>query len=431
MKQYFITSIIIASISFLSLKCKDVGVQPTDKTFTLTVEDVSCTEVWLKLSVVNIAHPAITLKRDGITVDTIYLARADTAIVDENLLPSHTYTYTASLLNGSLASSSTARTMDTTSHNFNWQTFTLGDGTGSSVLNDVAIINDTLAYACGAIYSGGSVYNLARWNGQAWQLQQIQFYTICGQQSRTPYSASSIFAFSKNDIWIAMDGDQVARWDGNAQTATICLPVSFSVKKLWGENPNSVYAVGYDGTNGIILHYNGSSWQKIESGTNTPIQDIWGAIDSKTGKRNILCGVSAGYNISGAQILSINENNTVSVVPWVSERRPFSVWFKDIFNIYTCGDGVFRRCPDLQWQEIAGASIIPAVTRKLRGQANNDIFVVGDYCYIAHYNGKDFHLFPEITTSISLYELRSCDFKNNMMIAVGGPGKAVIVRMWR
>jgi len=34
-----------------------------------------------------------------------------------------------------------------------------------------------------------------------------------------------------------------------------------------GENPNSVYAVGYDGTNGIILHYNGSSWQKIESGT--------------------------------------------------------------------------------------------------------------------------------------------------------------------
>jgi len=69
--------------------------------------------------------------------------------------------------------------------------------------------------------------------------------------------------------------------------------------------------------------------------------------------------------------------------------------------------------------------------KEITRTANNDIFVVGDYCYIAHYNGKDFHLFPEITTSISLYELRSCDFKNNMMIAVGGPGKAVIVRMWR
>ncbi|MGH2567306.1 MAG: hypothetical protein ACRDGA_03130 [Bacteroidota bacterium] len=36
---------------------------------------------------------------------------------------------------------------DTTSHNFAWQTFVLGDG--NSILYDVAIVNDTLAYAVG------------------------------------------------------------------------------------------------------------------------------------------------------------------------------------------------------------------------------------------------------------------------------------------
>ena len=40
---------------------------------------------------------------------------------------------------------------DTTSHNYAWQTFILGDG-NSSVLYDAAIINDTLIYAVGEIY---------------------------------------------------------------------------------------------------------------------------------------------------------------------------------------------------------------------------------------------------------------------------------------
>ncbi|MBI3006249.1 MAG: hypothetical protein HYY49_12660, partial [Ignavibacteriales bacterium] len=40
---------------------------------------------------------------------------------------------------------------DTTSHNFTWTIDTVGDG-NSSVLYDVAIINDTLAYAVGEIY---------------------------------------------------------------------------------------------------------------------------------------------------------------------------------------------------------------------------------------------------------------------------------------
>ena len=42
-------------------------------------------------------------------------------------------------------------TLDTTSHDFSWKTFTFGGG-GGSVLNDVAIVNDTLAYAVGEIY---------------------------------------------------------------------------------------------------------------------------------------------------------------------------------------------------------------------------------------------------------------------------------------
>ena len=45
---------------------------------------------------------------------------------------------------------------DTTSHNFLWTLDTLGDG-NSSTLYDVAIINDTLAYAVGEISVRNSI----------------------------------------------------------------------------------------------------------------------------------------------------------------------------------------------------------------------------------------------------------------------------------
>lgn len=90
----------------------------------------------------------------------IQLMAGDTVIMDEGLLPSQTYTYRAKVqspalpiwLGGNLTSQVQVRTMDTTSHDFTWQIYTLGDGTGSSCLYDVAIINDTLAYAVGEIY---------------------------------------------------------------------------------------------------------------------------------------------------------------------------------------------------------------------------------------------------------------------------------------
>ena len=44
----------------------------------------------------------------------------------------------------------TVTTMDTTSHNFTWQSWTFGD-IGSSVLYDVAIINENNIWAVGEI----------------------------------------------------------------------------------------------------------------------------------------------------------------------------------------------------------------------------------------------------------------------------------------
>jgi len=171
---------------------------------------------------------------------------------------------------------------DTTSNNFTWQTFTFGaSNAGSSHLQDVAIVSDSDIWCVGAVYLDSAdgapdpnAYNAIHWDGHNWQLKRIQFYTVCGQNRKTPYPAKTVYMINDTTIWIGMDGDQIAILNGEKQISIMCLPISFVMNKMWSDKDGSVYIVG-DG--GSILHYQNGSWQKIESGTTLDITDIWGS----------------------------------------------------------------------------------------------------------------------------------------------------------
>jgi hypothetical protein len=324
------------------------------------------------------------------------------------------------------------RTLDTTSHDFSWGETQLGDA-GSSFLRDVAIINDTLAYACGAIYKRDSIgdvdpnaYNLMKWDGTAWNPIQIQFYTICGQTSKTPYPASSVHAFGGDEIWIAMDGSQVARWNGSTQSATMCLPVSFLIKKLWGENPNSVYAVGEGGN---ILHYASATWQKLETGTAVNLRDITGGI---SGKPVWACGYSSDYSQSA--LLAYDGQAWHTMWTRAGGSTPplgdlvSSVAAVGRFLYLTSNLGAFR-------QSLAGTPVdavrllsLASFPYRIRGSSANNIFVVGDYTSIWHYNGMTWKLLNSGAPTRPLYGLA---VSANLVIAVGAdfsslPARAVI-----
>ncbi len=117
---------------------------------TLSVEDASCIEAWINLKVENITLPAaVTLKQSENNGEEkvrqiINLTTADTLLFIDSLLPKRSYKFKAEWINNSgklKTAEATTVTMDTTSHNFTWQTFTFGQHS-SSVLYDVAIINE-------------------------------------------------------------------------------------------------------------------------------------------------------------------------------------------------------------------------------------------------------------------------------------------------
>ncbi len=72
-------------------------------------------------------------------------------------------------------------TMDTTSHNFTWQTWTFGEHS-SSTLYDVAIIDENNIWAVGEIYMNDSLgnpdpdaYNAVHWNGSELEYKEYLY----------------------------------------------------------------------------------------------------------------------------------------------------------------------------------------------------------------------------------------------------------------
>jgi hypothetical protein len=220
------------------------------------------------------SEETVDLKRNGTTVMT-FPAVADTIVADTALSQTSVYQYTALVQTTTPTGTGnmvTAQTLAPTGHNFTWQTFLLGDGNGSA-LYDVAIIHDTLAYACGEIYLSGDplAYNLVACNRDSFELQRIRFNSSCTAVLYPPLRA--IWAFSHDRILLT-NGGAIATYDGSTSSIDCGVNplLSGAIGKIFGFNQNDVYVVGGAGS---LVRFDGSTWQRLESGTTTRIDDVW------------------------------------------------------------------------------------------------------------------------------------------------------------
>ncbi len=391
-------------------------------TIQLTVEDVSCTEAWLGLTTDNTDitdkdRVQLTLRlyrEDSVVVSKLFTAD-DMLLYDAGLQPAASYRYRAELVEGTRAVAKsvtvTATTMDTTSHDFEWQSWEFGGQGGSSSFYDVAIIDENDIWAVGEIYTTDDTYNAAHWDGEKWELKKITyggwFWTI-----------NTVFAFSHNDVWFSA----FVKWNGNkfVEYPVPDVLTGYGLNKIWGTSSSNLYVVG---NNGLIAHYDGQEWRRIESGTDENIQDIWGGIDNKTGKPYILCAASQVYTNSNKLVLDIQQD-TVKRVNWpFNDRKPYSVWFKNRKRVFACGDGIFTKEVNRKWRLFYDE--IPYFMNRIRGIDINNIYVVGAFGLIAHFNGISWKTLP--TKLYGSYV--SVDIKDNMVVTVGYENRPALLTM--
>jgi hypothetical protein len=419
--------IVISVLCTLALTCKKEPPPAVHiPTLALTAVDASCTEAWLKLTTTQVPATVrlVRLTPTLQTLQTLQLTTPDTLVIDEGLLPNRTYTYKAYRLEGQTPNPTDSTpgvqltTMDTTSHNFTWQLDTLG--THSSVLYDVAIINDTLVYAVGEIFHRDSsenwtFFNLAKWNGREWTLQRVYY------RGNNIIHTRWILAFAWNDIWIT----PYTHWDGTTWREVPFDPIFSGVgtNKAWGTSSSDFYVVG---NGGFIAHYDGVRWRRIESGTTLPINDVWGGDNRIAGDNMILAAASDAFTHGGGKIIRVKSGSDADSLTWGTiYRTPQSIWF-DERDVFVCGSTFWKRTYGGGWQELIAPSFY---LNCVRGAASNDLLMVGHFGIVMHFNGWSLRSYDE--TRLSTGNYKSVAVRQNHVIAVGRTGPHAIAARGR
>ncbi|MDY0081659.1 MAG: glucosyl transferase [Ignavibacteriaceae bacterium] len=434
---------VFSLLSFVSFtSCNTTEPPPPDgekPTLELKLEDVSCTEAWITLKTTNLQLPAtITLKQynpnNDSTSQTYVLNTQDTLLYIDSLLPNQTYKILAAMQQpvpmgyNNASNELCVTTLDTTSHNFTFETFTFGGTAGSSSLYDVAIINENNIWAVGEIMitdtseNGYTMYNATHWNGGQWELLRIP-YIFQGDSFYNPIYA--IFAFNADDIWFGIGN--LIHWNG-----TKYIPIDIStvfpslVNKIWGSSNSNLYVVG---NNGSIVFYNGSQWRRIESGTDLPIRDIWGDFNIRTSTYEILAVAAEVAINNGSKVLRIDGSSVTEEINNGLSWDVGGIWFKSGSKYYIAGAGIHYKhfLSDSIWNRYLPGVVTNYVGYGTRGSDINDVFAAGSFLEIAHFNGLSWHNYLDEISSTSGAFGRIV-VKGNMMVAVGSEsGRALIV----
>jgi hypothetical protein len=427
----------LAILLLLVSGCDDRGLPPDDTLKpVVTVEflEASCTEAWLRLVTRNVFPPyTVTLLRDDSAVATFSSPPADTTVIDEGLAPSRTYTYRARLTSPSglnlTGDPVQARMLDTTSHQFTWETTVLGDG-GSSTFYDVAIVNDTLAYAVGEVYlrdSSGVLevlpYNFAVWDGSTWSLRRVTV-PFRGQMITVPLEG--VFAHSARDSWLvgglAIHGDGLTWTPYDVRLITGYNGLSFT--KCWGSSSRDMWFAGRVGS---LAHFDGSTWRRVESGTTLNIPDVWGGVNTLPGTTEVIAVASNFASNSGVKVLSLHPGSVEELpaagVPW----RMSGGWCVPGRRYYLVGDGLMtkRMVEDTSpWSNLA-PGLTQYYMRGIAGVGLNDIVVVGDFGNLLHFNGVRWRSLQHETAMPGIYARVA--MSHARVIAVGTDGGRAIV----
>jgi hypothetical protein len=407
--KIYLLAIALTFSSLIMLSCKkDNPIPPEEQPqLSLALEDTSCTEAWLKLTTTNINLPAeVTLMQDDSITQTINLTSADTMLYVDSLLPNHTYKFHTAIQSYNLSSDSlNVTTMDTTSHNFTFQTWTFGGQAGSCILYDVAIIDENNIWAVGGIYiadtsqNGYTMYNAVHWDGSQWEVKRISV-TYNGNLITPPLYG--IYAFSATDIWLSsgvpVHGDGINWIQYHLFDMGILGQNDGYLTKIWGGTSNNIYFVG---TLGTIAHYQNGQWSRVESGTEMSLVDMTGT----SGDNIFICGSDAN-NVKGI-ILKKNGSGFETFINSriVTSQEIFhpdlfgslpSIWLDEKSTLYAAGNllyqykfGKWDYVRSLPENYIGGN---PGVYYRgyiadVKGMRSNDMWIVGDRNTLRHFNG--------------------------------------------
>ena len=309
--------------------------------------------------------------------------------------------------------------LDTTSHNFIWEIDTL-----PGTVFDISGLDENNVWLVGEFQeidplTGETMkYNFGYWNGEKWNLKSVIY--------RTPFYG--IHVFDKHNIWITFGVGIIVHWDGknwkeyHLRNNGVLSEDDGGLLKIWAVDTNNIYFIGYKG---CIVHYNGSSFTKMESGTDIMLTHIFGL------DQDHIWVVGDDGGLHGGHSVLLFFNGSLWKVKYhyrYNEGPPFEggpigqyrgIWADKDSIVMGTGHGFWHESIKTGKGRIEPFSFHPiGAEEKIFARNRNDLFVIGHFYTLHHYNGKSWKRYISFLRENDNFYAGS--FISNDCVFVGG-----------
>ena len=178
------------------------------------------------------------------------------------------------------------------------------------------------------------------------------------------------------------------------------------LRGVWGTDSNNVYAVGYDHAKGqgVILHFDGTIWSKMDGGADNLLHAVWGAParpdDRSGGDANNIYAV--GYSPYDIALLKYDGVKWEPLVKRIGPVFLHGIGGINTDNIlvigYTQGGGwCIVKLDEGKLNPIRLPEVKHSILRGI-WSVDKEFFIVGSYGVIIHYDGTDCQVMNSNTT---------------------------------
>jgi hypothetical protein len=309
----------------------------------------------------------------------------------------------------------TCNKSDTTSHDFQWIEYSIPS---HSSISGVAVFGDNLIYAFHD--------KLFVFNGVTWTETKV---TINGKSYLPLFTDMYVFGMLQEEYW-ACSGNIIYHGKKDKvdefrldQIGVMNYPIDGAIRCCWGPSSTDMFFVGDTGT---IFHYDGVNWTKFPKPTTKNLRSVWGTSHNDVWATgfNSSKGESVLIHFDGTAWTEDSFSSTGNATDWGIG----TVWTTDSAShkvVVIAGSSVFRKTDNGSWRgdsDKVGNKLGPNsyIGIGALGNSSNDLFAIGGWGFISHWNGKSWHQYESFYDySNSNYGPGGASMRGNTICIVG------------
>ncbi|MBI4285755.1 MAG: hypothetical protein HY670_07635 [Chloroflexi bacterium] len=191
-----------------------------------------------------------------------------------------------------------------------------------------------------------------------------------------------IWGSSSSDVFAVGSGGTILHYDGTSWSEMTSGTMD-TLLAAWGSSASDVFAIGDRGT---ILHYDGTSWSEMDTGTTGTLFDVWGSSAS-----DVFAVGSSGtilhYDGTSWSQMSSGTMDTL-LAAWGSSAS-------DVFAIGSGGTILHYGGASWTLMDSGTSNSLYGVW----GNSSSDVFAVGEWGTVLHYDTGSWEWMGSITTT--------------------------------